>query len=125
MAEGKIYTEFSEWIQTREDSIKESHDEIKKTASMGWVKNKFSTQECEEAYLEMLKNNDGKVAGNIVVRHQYSHIKAAQRADRLQKEKIPRLLIHGYMENAAESNGLYRTVMTRFVKELVEQGKND
>lgn len=119
MGKGRIYTEFSDWLNTREQSIKENHEEVKKTGSAGWVKNKFSTQECEEAYLDMLKSNDGGVAGNIVVRHQYSHIRAAKRAFDLQKESIPRLLIHGYMENAAESNELYRKIMTLYPERII------
>lgn len=118
----RLFPDFSEWLDNRNRLFKENLATIKKSLARNWylpkpelelndlAAERFPRQEALETYQRTLKGEG--LSGDIVsTRVQASAMRACERAFNLRHTSIPRLLAHGYTENAIETNGLYSKIM--------------
>lgn len=131
---GRLYTAFTQWLKTRKEHAEKNLETLSKTGARDWYcpeegssvreysQERFSTQECQDEYLRMIKG-EGLTGDMISVRFQAAHLKACERAFNLRHTTVPRLLGHANTENVVETNGLYDKFMTDYASSLVQQAK--
>lgn len=118
----RLFPDFSEWLKDRSKLFKNNLETIKRSLARDWYfpkpdleltdlsADRFPRQEALETYQKTLKGEG--LSGDIVsTRVQASTMRACERAFNLRHTSIPRLLAHGYTENAIETNGLYSKIM--------------
>lgn len=127
-----LFAEFSEWLEDRGKLFSSNLVSIKKALSRGWYfpkpdlklsdlgAERFPIKESLETYQKTLQG-EGLSADVAATRIQASSLKACDRAFHLRHTTVPRLLAHGYTENAIETNNLYSTTMKELVSSLIRE----
>lgn len=131
---GKLYQGFTEWLEERRRHLKDSFLLIKRSGRMSWYcpkpekparefdKKRFDTEEIEEAYLKTL-NGEGLAGDMASMRFQAGALQSCQRAYLLQHTTPARLLVHGYIKNSMEAQGLYAEWMLAKASDLIDSAK--
>lgn len=127
MQEGKLCAEFTEWLKKREELAGSRREELLKSGSLEGYEpledaQRFSTQECQEVYLKILKEN-GSAGDVAAVRFQAGALRSCERAYLLRHATVPRLLAHAYGELTLESNGLYGKYLTDTAADFLQNAK--
>lgn len=127
----KLFEEFSDWLECRDRLFKENLATLKKSLSRDWYMPKpdleatdlsakrFPVDEIQETYQKTL-NGEGLDADIVSTRIQAGLMKSCARAFNLRHTSIPRLLVHGYTENAIETNGVYSTILKDVVSDPIQ-----
>lgn len=127
--------DYTQWLEERFKQSKKNWDSIKKDTSRNWYvpesrksprvydKKRFDTEKLQQDYLKAMKDPEALAAEIVALRFQAGHIRSCERAYLLRHAAVPRLLTHGYTENAIEANDLYGKYMRDYPAYTVESAK--